>query len=330
MRKLSGIIVLALLALSGCQKSWSEQKMGTGRVERTAHSKPDVDQVQPEPEPKILPETYLAAGKLAEMRGDLALAAAVYRKAIALNHQCLEGYNCLGVALDALGQYKQAEEALLKAIELAPDKAYLRNNLAFSYMRQGRWKDAEPLLQRALELQPDFARARVNLAMVLAQEGRYDQAQEEFLRVLPPASAHYNMGLIHEANHQYEQARSSYAHALAANARMESAQLGLKRLAVALGDAARGPEAATGTAGASRKESADSLSEAEPASAVLVDPQAEKAEGNQSRKNCTTQTAPPVPPVLTEEIGPPFMEIPLLGSVEVDVTPPLIQPDWAD
>jgi tetratricopeptide (TPR) repeat protein len=330
MRKLSALVCLALLALLGCQKSWSEQKVGTGRAERPSHPKPEVEQARPEPEPKILPETYLAAGRLAETRGDLALAVAVYRKAIALNHDCVEGYNCLGLALDALGEYKQGEEAFLKAIVLAPDKAYLRNNLAFSYMRQGRWKDAESMLRKALELQPDFARARINLAMVFAQGGQYDRAQEEFLRVLPPVSAHYNMGLIYEAAQQYEQARSSYARALAANPRMESAQLGLKRLGAALGDSARGPQTPTGTAQANCKASLDSLTDAEPASAVLADPLSSKSEGNQNRKNCTTRSTPPAPPEPTEQVGPPYREVPPSGSVDAGGPPPLIRPDRAE
>jgi len=261
---------LVLLAAGvGCQGTWPAGSMTQGRSERAAHSKPDIEQAEPEPEPKILPETYLAAGKLAESRGDMALALSMYRKATALNHEYVEAYNRLGLALEALGETQSAQEAFARAVELAPDRAYLRNNLAFVHMHRKNWAEAEAQLEKALELQPDFARARVNLAMVLAHTGRYEQAMDQFLRVLPPPSAHYNMGLIHQAEHRYELARVSFAQALAMNPQMTPAQEALQRLESASARTRRTSVAPDGVVRANRRVSLDDLLDAEPASAVL-------------------------------------------------------------
>src|SRR4051812_44611093 len=49
--------------------------------------------------------------------------------------------------------------------------------------RLGRYQDAEVLLRRALELSPDFAAARSNLALVLYRTNRPGEAIEELQRV---------------------------------------------------------------------------------------------------------------------------------------------------
>jgi len=271
--KLLSLCGIVLAVAMGCQSTWQDDFMKSGRSARDSHSKPDVEQADPEPEPKILPETYLAAGRLSESRGEVGLAITMYRKVIALNHECTEAHSSLGLLLEKLGDYRQAEQALRTAVELAPDKAFHRNNLAFVYIRQKQWERAESELRRALELQPDFARARANLGMVLANTSRYQEAVQEFSKILPPESVQYNMGLLCEANQQHDRARECYAQALALNPRMTVAQESLKRLAmISRPGEASPPPPAEDVGRPHTSVVVEPLVEAEPATAVLVEP----------------------------------------------------------
>ncbi len=266
-----GICLSALIAAWGCQGSWNEGKVAQLRSDKGSHAKPDIEQAEPEPDPKILPETFHQAGMLAEARGDLSAAVALYRKSVALSHDYVEGHSSLGLILNRAGQYKEAQASLQKAVELAPDKAYLRNNLAFCYIYQERWTDAEIELRRALELRKDFTRARINLAMVLAQMGRYGESLDQFLVVLPPTSAHYNLGLLHESARRYDLARESFVKALNLDPKFTSAVEGLRRVARTTGVSADDSRTASSGTGvrANQSVSLRELTEAEPASAVV-------------------------------------------------------------
>ncbi len=262
---------LAFATVAGCQDAWSRDRLGMkgqdGLIEPA--------NVESEPQPNILPKTYIAAGRLAESRGDLLLAVSMYRKATGLDHDDANAYNRLGLVLDRLGQFQSADAALQTAVDLAPEKAYLRNNLAYNYILQRRWKEAEEELRRALECQPSFARARINLGFVLGRTGEYDQAMREFLRVLPPASAHYNLGLMYEINRRYRLARASFAQALSLDPRMASAQKGLQRVEVeaALAEDPEDPaRVAQSEPAQTPVPEIDRSVEAEPATTVLTEP----------------------------------------------------------
>ncbi|MBN1347211.1 MAG: tetratricopeptide repeat protein [Phycisphaerae bacterium] len=290
----------ALVLILGCQEAWQTGKLGADRHERVGPPMPDLSEVQDQPEPSILPETYLAAGRLAEGRNDLILAVSMYRKAAALNQDSVDARNRLGLVLTRLGHLKLATESLAAAVEIAPDQPYLRNNLAYSYIMQRRWKEAETELNVALELQPEFARARVNLGLVLARTGRYDDALKQFLLVLPASSAHYNLGLMYEMNRRYELASAAFSQALALDPQMGPAKIGLDRLSRRLPDK-HADQDAVGVAQANKKldlaqpepaadspreqveadeptealkasAEAPSLAEAEPATAILIEP----------------------------------------------------------
>jgi len=270
-----GSCAIALLVSQGCHDAWQDGKLGTDRHDRIGATAPDMGEV--ESDPQILPQTYMAAGRLGESRGDLILAASMYSKAAALDQDCVDAHARLGLTLVRMGRYKQAEGALLTAVELAPEKAYLRNNLAFAYLQQQQWPQAETALREALQLQPTFARARVNLGMVLARTGHYQEAMEQFLQVLPPASAHYNLGLIHEINCRHELAQASFTQALALNPHMAPAREGLKRVAGVVRPADASGDV-VGVAQAQRGMTlehaiqAPAIVEAEPASAVSPEP----------------------------------------------------------
>lgn len=64
-----------------------------------------------------------------------------------------------------------------------PADANAHASLGYIYWREGRLGEARAALARALELAPDLANARANLARVLRDLGRYDEAERVWLAV---------------------------------------------------------------------------------------------------------------------------------------------------
>jgi tetratricopeptide (TPR) repeat protein len=176
------------------------------------------------PQPEILPDTYVAAGRLHESQGRLARAAEQYRLAIGAKPNCIEAYSRLGVVLDRMGKFNEADQCFARGIQFSPRLAHLHNNLGFSYLMQGRWAEAQRELNKAIELQPEFPRARVNLGTALAQQGRFQEAFESFRQALRAEDAYYNIGLMYQSKKQPVQAAQAFKEALAANPKMMAAQ----------------------------------------------------------------------------------------------------------
>ncbi|WP_158508730.1 tetratricopeptide repeat protein [Thermosulfidibacter takaii] len=77
-----------------------------------------------------------------------------------------EAYNILGLAYYGLGEYKEAEKAFKKAVELDPDYSTAWNNLSACYIAQKKYKKAIEAAKKALSnhfyLYPE--KAYVNIA----------------------------------------------------------------------------------------------------------------------------------------------------------------------
>ncbi|MBU0719084.1 MAG: tetratricopeptide repeat protein [Planctomycetes bacterium] len=207
------ILILAALCTAGCahsdfaarrQQSQTRQGLAAQRGKKIA----------PVAEPKILPETYFAAGQLFEQQGQTGKAIAQYRKAVAVNHRFVAAYHRLGVLLSSLGRNAEAVEALSHAVELAPDEALIRNNFGYALMLERRWADAEREFVAALKLQPRFPRAHVNLGMVQARMGRFEESLASFKNVLAEPDAYYNIGLLLRAQQRYDEAAEAFHHTL--------------------------------------------------------------------------------------------------------------------
>jgi tetratricopeptide (TPR) repeat protein len=67
-------------------------------------------------------------------------------------------------------EYAKAEQAFRKSIAYSPDDAVGYNNLGNVLNDQRKWDEATRFLRRALELDPDFALAKNNLAWVEAHK----------------------------------------------------------------------------------------------------------------------------------------------------------------
>ena len=135
----------------------------------------------------------LQAGKAAE-------AAQIYRQMLQQNPQSAQTAFNLGLALEATGDVKGAEEALRNAMNLDPGQAAIQAELGRLYLAQGDLPAAQKWLASALTLQPGLAEARGNLAMVYARERDLITAEKLLRQALEDnpdyTEGHLNLSLI--------------------------------------------------------------------------------------------------------------------------------------
>jgi len=112
-------------------------------------------------------------------------------------------------------QLDVAERLLKPYLREDPFDARAIRMLAELAARIGRWRDAENLLRRAVEIAPGFTAARANLALVLGRMGRPAEAMElmdDIVAAEPEDLGHWNLkaatlsrlGDFDEAMHMYE------------------------------------------------------------------------------------------------------------------------------
>jgi len=214
-------IAVATLLLSGCARHKQESSIAFARTPqlksgKTVYGSSRKHEQAPEP-PRILPETYYAAGRVFEQQGAPDKAIEQYRKAIAVNHEYAAAYARLGLMLSLTGQHEESAEAFIRAVELKPASAIVRNNLGFELLYLERWDEAERHLREAARLDTKLTQAQINLGLLLGRTQRPEQAVEAFRHVLAEPDAYYNLGLLQRAQGQYAKAAATFQHVLALN-----------------------------------------------------------------------------------------------------------------
>jgi tetratricopeptide (TPR) repeat protein len=91
-------------------------------------------------------------------------AAATFRRLAQLRPEVSAYWNNLAVVSRETGDLMASEEALLKALSLAPDDAELHYNLGLLYTQQRQWLLARQSLLDAVQLAPSFIEARLQAA----------------------------------------------------------------------------------------------------------------------------------------------------------------------
>ena len=103
-------------------------------------------------------------------------------------------------ALRAEGHSERAVGRFRKALDLEPEDAVLRYELAQALRDAGELPAAVAELRRVIALEPDHVEAREQLGIVLAKQGSIDAAIEEFvaaIRTTPDrATLHLNLGMV--------------------------------------------------------------------------------------------------------------------------------------
>ena len=96
-----------------------------------------------------------------------------------------------GIAQDEQGKYKDGEPWHRKAVERAPGRDTLHNNLGYNLMMQGRKSEAAEEFRRALDLNPASETARNNLGLALGDQP--GAAISQFRQTSDLAVAHNNL-----------------------------------------------------------------------------------------------------------------------------------------
>lgn len=95
-----------------------------------------------------------------------------------------EDLNAYASAQIMRGKYKLALDALLEAEKKAPKDPNVINNLGYCYLSMKNYKPAEKQLKRAIELAPEFAKPRKNLARLYYEQAEFKKAVGELEQIL--------------------------------------------------------------------------------------------------------------------------------------------------
>lgn len=102
----------------------------------------------------------------------------------------------LGVLYDLLAKYPQADAEYKIALSFYPENADLENDIGTSWESRGNHIEAEKHFQKAVSLKPENKKAWTNLGITLAKLDKREESLAAFVKVVPLAQAHSNLGMI--------------------------------------------------------------------------------------------------------------------------------------
>jgi tetratricopeptide (TPR) repeat protein len=122
----------------------------------------------------------------------------IFRAALELDPDFVDGHTQLGIALLKARRTDEALSELRIAGQLQPNSALNHNNLGAVFQTQGQLDEAAAEFRRALELQPNYQLAYSNLGSVLNLQGHFDEATATLRQALEmkpdDADAHSHLG----------------------------------------------------------------------------------------------------------------------------------------
>jgi protein O-mannosyl-transferase len=129
--------------------------------------------------------TYLIKiGKRHERAFELVEAESCFRLALELAPLRADVLDDLGGYLQRRGKLAEALALFERSIQIDPTFALGYNHLGLTLALQGQLTEAEQRFETALSLHPYYADARMNLASLLRHQGRFDTAAEHYSLVL--------------------------------------------------------------------------------------------------------------------------------------------------
>ena len=130
----------------------------------------------------------------------------------------------LAVLYDRNGDDKQALREYEIALQQMPKNSNLLNDLGYFYYQRENWTEAEQYFQTALQQSPENRRAQTNLALTYAKQGKYEESLALFTRVVGPAAAHSNLGVLHAQAGRHAEAKRELQQALAIDPTLSQAE----------------------------------------------------------------------------------------------------------
>jgi tetratricopeptide (TPR) repeat protein len=147
-------------------------------------------------------------------KGQVDRAEEICRNVLADDPQNVNHLALLGAIQIKRKRFKDAEQWLGRAIDLAPTFAKPHEDLGIVLLQQNRLEEALPVLQKATRLDPSLELAWLNLGKVLAMLGRGKEADEAFeksfklnpeRKKLAHAAEHQKAGRLEQAEQLYKE-----------------------------------------------------------------------------------------------------------------------------
>ncbi len=159
-------------------------------------------------EPKHPEHVHLAYGRWQEQQKQLPQARESYQKALDLDPKSIDALLGLSRLEQLAGRNTDAEKHLQRAQKLRPKDPLVHAAWAEYYAAQQQWGPAVKKYRDAIELAPDEALFKHQLAVILGKSGDWDGAYSTFETIVTAGEAHYNVGyLLHQQGQLVEAER---------------------------------------------------------------------------------------------------------------------------
>jgi len=121
----------------------------------------------------------------------------------------------LGLVLNKLGKYQEAESAFLRAMQLAPQPTvYHYYQLGINFLLQNKLSEAQEAQEQAIGLDKSFSRSEYQLGLICNKKGKYSAAIPHFEKALAlgdqtiTLKKHLVTALYHAAPENFDLARA--------------------------------------------------------------------------------------------------------------------------
>ena len=135
------------------------------------------------------------------------------QRAVAAAPRSAAAANTLGTVFQAFGKFDEAKRWYWRALAIDAGAWYALNNLCYAEILT-REPYAVKTCQRAVDVAPDSAVPRNNLALAHGASGDFDAAKTWFRRAGDAATADYNYGILMMSTHKYRDAEQAFQSAL--------------------------------------------------------------------------------------------------------------------
>jgi tetratricopeptide (TPR) repeat protein len=133
----------------------------------------------------------------------------------------------IAAILVAQKRIAQAQERVLRHIDLYPKSAHLQNLLGRVFMESHNWPQSEAAFKKAVALDKELLLTYVNLGDLYARQGKSQQAVDELEGVLKKSprqpSVLMLLGMLHEQQKEFPRAIARYEEALQIDANLAPA-----------------------------------------------------------------------------------------------------------
>lgn len=222
--------------------SWTNPFATTTAANPQKKSDEKDDVIRLDKKPNATADFFIAAGKLADSRGDMQTAVAQYQHAIKKEPKNVNAHLHLARLHERMQNYPEAEQMYLAAAEAGPTDPTPLNDLGLCLARQQRFDEAIEKLNKAIAMKPHQTVYRNNIAKILVKTGRPREAYEHLARVHSVGESHYNLGFMLKENGEFGPAREHLVAAIQVDPNLDAAHDLLAEMGGAAPQTANRPE----------------------------------------------------------------------------------------